>query len=162
MSSQMSFQMGQAKMDTGARSMNHPYSSKIKCCYSCEEYGHLSRNCPNKKPRSSTSVVEYYGQEYEEIMAKVPPMKSKKNQDNVTSFHLGNEGHSAGGELWSEFQSNLPKRDISQVICYKCKNKGHYANTCIGKKDISQVQCFKCKDKGHYAKECPKNKTPNP
>ena len=108
------FHMDHVKMDTGARMLTHPYSSKVttRCCYSCEEDGHLSRDCPNKKPRPLTNVIEYHGQEYEDMMAKILPMKSKKDRGDVTSFHLANGGHSASGSLWSNLQSNLPNRDI--------------------------------------------------
>ena len=143
--------MGQAKMNTGARVMNHPYSSKVKCCYSCEEDGHLSRNCPNKKPRSPTNVVEYHGKEYEAMMANITPIKRNKDQGN---------------------------RDMSMVFCYCCRETGHFTDSCpkkkkkkhqyhfndLPKRDISEVTCFKCKNKGHYANICleKKNVTPKP
>jgi len=55
------------------------------------------------------------------------------------------------------------KKDNSQVLCFKCNNKGHYANKCPEnklqnnppQKDISKVMCFKCKNMGHYANKCP-------
>jgi hypothetical protein len=71
-----------------------------------------------------------------------------------------------------------PKRrkDLREVLCFKCNNLGHYANNCPEKKsngkggngnrnrvnwdekpkrDLSQVTCYKCNNKGHYADKCP-------
>jgi hypothetical protein len=30
-----------------------------KCCFSCEEEAHLSRNCSRKRDRFPTAIVEY-------------------------------------------------------------------------------------------------------
>ena len=111
----------------------HPYSSKTptKCCYSCEEDGHLSRNCPNKKLRFSTNVVEYQGKEYEDMMAKITSVE-EKNQDN---------------------------RDMSKVFCYCCRETGHFTDECPKKrKDLSRIQCYKCRNLGHYSSNCPERK----
>ena len=115
-------------------------SSKVttKCCYSCEGEGHLSRNCPNKKPRSPTNVVEYHGKEYEAMMANLTPMKRKKDQEG---------------------------RDMSVVFCYFCRETGHFKDSCPEKKKKwKNVTCFRCKNQGHYANKCPerKNVTPKP
>jgi len=67
------------------------------------------------------------------------------------------------------FRSRRPLRPISQVTCFKCGNKGHYANTCnqqkvAGKDNVggaeyaarsANVTCFKCGQVGHYANKCP-------
>ena len=120
--------------------MTHPYSSRFttKCCYSCEEDGHLSRDCPNKKPRLLTNMFEYHGQEFEDMMAKVLPMKSKKNRGDVTCCHCKNKGNFASDcpeKKNQNLSNNVPRRDISQVTCFKCRYKGHYANECPENKD---------------------------
>ena len=115
--------MGQAKVATGARRKKHPYPSKVKCYYSCEEDGHLSRNCPNKKPRSPTNVVEYHGQKYEEMMAKTIPMEEKRDMSTVFCYYCRETGH---------FTDECPekKKGLSHIQCYKCKNMGHYISGC--------------------------------
>jgi hypothetical protein len=51
----------------------------------------------------------------------------------------GHKNHSNGGNNGYDRKkdNNFMKKDISQVVCYKCNNKGHYANDCRGKKDDS-------------------------
>jgi len=68
------------------------------------------------------------------------------------------------------FRSRRPLRPLSQVTCFKCGNKGHYANACNNQQLNSQptneggldyetrsanVTCFKCGQLGHYANKCP-------
>src|SRR3954470_28978 len=51
---------------------------------------------------------------------------------------------------------------------HKGGHKSHYSGNGSGsgsqppKKDISQVECFKCKKLGHYANECPEKKVEGP
>ena len=78
--------------------------------------------------------------------------------------HKGEFKGSSGGYKGNGHAGPNPdlKKDISQVLCFKCKNKGHYANKCQEKKlqnnphkeDISQVMCYKCEKTGHYANNC--------
>src|SRR4051794_23743701 len=41
--------------------------------------------------------------------------------------------------------------DKKEIICYKCKEKGHYASKCENKKNI---KCNICEKMGHYARAC--------
>jgi hypothetical protein len=62
------------------------------------------------------------------------------------------------------------KKDISKLMCFNCKELGHYANKCPErdnkvngqdsvKRDIRLVTCYKCKQKGHYADKCTEEST---
>ena len=116
--------MDEAKITT------HPYTSKVttKCCYSCEEEGHFSQDCPIKRTRSSAFEIEYDRQELENLLALEEPKKKRK---------LGiNKHHSE------------PKRDISQVLCFTCNNKGPYANECPEKKAEEAAKGYSL-DKGY-------------
>jgi hypothetical protein len=103
-----------------------------KCCFSCEEEGHLSRNCSKKQERFSTTVVEYEENEVRDLLALRRPKKKKK------------------------------KKGTSKVLCFHCTELGHYAKKCPEennkengqdsmKKDLNHITCFKCKQKGHYS-----------
>ena len=41
--------------------------------------------------------------------------------------------------------------DKKEVICYRCKEKGHYASECENRKEII---CNFCEKMGYYAKAC--------
>src|SRR5215216_2772883 len=128
------------KRDEGkVKTMHQKDKSKVttKCCYSCEEEGHISSNCPKKRERFPTFVVKYEEHELEELLALERPKKKKKCP-------------------------NPSKKDITQEQCYTCKEMGHYYNECPEKKkrqedkqklvkpkmrkDISQVWCNNCKE----------------
>ena len=67
-------------------------------------------------------------------------------------FHVGNGGFKVNAHNGHQGNNN---------------GNGQHRPNPETKKDISQVLCFKCKNKGHYATECPERKTdgaakPNP
>jgi hypothetical protein len=47
----------QMKVDMKVMETTHDIATK--CCFSCEEEGHLSRNCSRKRERFPTTIVEY-------------------------------------------------------------------------------------------------------
>jgi hypothetical protein len=92
--------------------------------------------------------VEYEDQELEDLLALQRP-KRKKNH------HYSKD------------------KQIRHLLCYCCKEPGHYASECLEKRknkskeqgveneimkkhtrDLSLVMCYKCGNKGHYANEC--------
>jgi hypothetical protein len=57
------------------------------------------------------------------------------------------------------------KKDNSKVLCYKCKELGHYADQCPErdnkanmqgrvKKNLNHISCYTCKQLGHYSEQC--------
>jgi hypothetical protein len=125
------------KMKMEDKTMRTTHNLTTKCCYSCEEEGHLSRNCSRKQEGFPTAVVEYGENEVRDLLALERPKE---------------------------------KNDNSKVMCFKCKELGHYVDQCSGrynkvkvqdsvKRDIRLVTCYKCKQKGHYADKCSENGT---
>jgi hypothetical protein len=115
-----------------------------KCCFSCEEEGHSSRNCSRKRDRFPTAIVEYEEMEVRDLLAlEIPKKKNKKK---------------------------IKEKDNSKVLCLNCKELGHYADKCPEwdnkangqdsvKKELRLITCYKRKQKGHYADKCSENGT---
>jgi hypothetical protein len=134
---------GIPKMKVDLKVMETTPNPTTKCCYLCEEEGHLSRNCSRKRERFPTTMVEYEENEVRDLLALEISKKKKKM---------------------------IKKKDNSKVMFFKCKELGHYVNQCSGrynkvkvqdsiKRDIRVVTCYKCKQKGHYADKCSENGT---
>jgi hypothetical protein len=83
------------------------HNHTTKCWFSCEEEGHLSRDCLKERERFPTIVVEYEANEVRDILALERPKK---------------------------------KEDISKVLCYKCKELGHYTDLCPHKDNKANRQ----------------------
>ena len=111
-----------------------PSKPCTKSCHSCGEEGHISQNCLNG------DLVEFPMEEVEydaqEIEALIELEKSRKRNRLE------------------------PRKDLSHITCYWCKESGHYLNSCPKRKprDLSEVICFSCSGAGHFARECPKEK----
>jgi hypothetical protein len=54
-----------------------------KCCYLCEEEGHLSKNCSKKREKISTAIVEYEENEVRDLLALERPKRKKDNNKVV-------------------------------------------------------------------------------
>jgi hypothetical protein len=131
---------GRLKRKMEDKDMEIALNHTTKCCYSCEEEGHLSRNCPKKRECFPATVVVYEENEVRDLLALERP-KGKKDNGKVICSKRKEVGHY--------------KR--------KCPTKYHGVNMqeCT-KRDLSMITCFKCKQKGHYSDKCPENGTPRP
>src|SRR5256885_3178512 len=59
----------------------------------------------------------------------------------------GNNGYERRNRRYNNF-------DKKEIICYKCKEKGHYALNCRNRKIKEDVECYICGKTGHYARAC--------
>jgi hypothetical protein len=126
---------GRTKLKMGTKVMEKTLDTTTKCCYPYEEEGHLSRNCSKKRERLPTTMVENEENEVRDLLALERPKKKKR------------------------------KQDYCKVLCFNCREQGHFADQCPErnnkankqgsvKKDLSMITCYKCKQKGHYADKC--------
>jgi hypothetical protein len=69
---------GRPKMKVDMKVMEIAQDITTKCCYSCEEEGHLSRDCLKKQKRFPTTMVEYEENEVRDLLALEIPKKKKK------------------------------------------------------------------------------------
>jgi hypothetical protein len=60
---------GRTKLKMGTKVMEKILDTTTKCCYPCEEEGHLSRNCSKKQERLPTTMVEYEENELRDLFA---------------------------------------------------------------------------------------------
>jgi hypothetical protein len=129
-----------SKMKAEKKIMETAHNLTTKCCFSCEEEGHLSKNCSRKRENLSTTIVEYEENEVRDLLALRRPKKWKK------------------------------KKGTSKVLCFNCRELGHYAKKCPEennkangqgsvKKDLNHITCYTCKQQGHYSNQCAEKST---
>jgi hypothetical protein len=123
---------GRLKRKMEDKDMEIAPNHTTKCCYSCEEEGHLSRDCRKKRECFSPTVVEYKENEVRDLLALERP-KRKKDNSKITCFKCKELGHYADQCPKLHHEVNMHdsiKRDIQRVTCFKCKQKGHYSYNC--------------------------------
>jgi hypothetical protein len=124
---------GRLKRKMEDKVMGTTLNLTTKCCYSCEEEGHLSRNCSRKRESFPTAVMEYEENEVRDLLALERP-KRKKVNSKVMCFKCKELGHfeKECSERYNKVKDSM-KRDLRLVTFYKCKQKGHYTDKCSEK-----------------------------
>jgi hypothetical protein len=126
---------GRLKRKMEDKDMRIALNHTTKRCYSCEEEGHLSRNCSRKREYFPTTVVEYEENEVRDLLALERP-KGKKDNSKTMCFNCRELGHYAT-KCPEGFNKLKPrdnaKGDIRLITCYKRKQKEHYSEKCTEK-----------------------------
>jgi hypothetical protein len=134
---------GRPKMEVETEDMKVAPETTTKSCLTGRRQEHLPGNCSKKQERFPTTVVEYEENEVRDLLALEIPKKKKKM---------------------------IKKKENSKVLCFKCKELGHYADKCpqrdnkaniqgCVKKNLNHITCFKCKQMGHYSNQCVEKST---
>jgi hypothetical protein len=130
---------GRPKMKVEDKIMGITHNHIIKCCYLCEEEGHISRDCLKKQERLPTTIVEYGEKEVRELLALERPQK-KKDNSKLMCFNCKKLGHYAN----------------------KCPEKDNKANSLGSMKNLNHITCYTCKQQGHYSYQCTVESTSRP
>jgi hypothetical protein len=129
------------KAKMGAKDKEEIPNTIIKSCLTDRKQEHLPGNYTKKRERFPTAMVECQENEIRDLLALEIPTKKKKQ-----------------------------KQDHSKILCFHCREQGHFADQCperkhkaktqgSEKKDLSNITCFKCEQKGHYSNQCPEKST---
>jgi hypothetical protein len=128
------------KMEVETKDMKVAPETTTKSFLTDRRQEHLPGNCSKKQERFPTTVVEYEDNEIRDLLALELPKKKKKKKIN--------------------------KKDNSKVLCFRCKELGHYADKCPERDNKANrqrgtdlVTCQKCNQKGHYARRCKEKRT---
>ena len=82
-----------------------------------------------------------------------PPANSSSNrtQSSLAQPKKDQNSHSCQGRPWQQGQGqNTPTTSVNATAVKKDKDKDK------DKKDLSNIECYTCKQKGHYTNKCPK------
>jgi hypothetical protein len=123
-----------SKITVEKKVMETAHNLTTKCCFSCEEEGHLSRNCSRKRERFPTTKVEYEEKEVRDLLALERP-KKKKDTSKVLCFNCNELGHYAKKctERYKANGQGSMKKNLNHITCYTCKQHGHYSDQCVEK-----------------------------
>jgi hypothetical protein len=124
------------KMKVEDKIMRTTHNFTTKCFFSCEEEGHLSRDCLKKRKRFPTITLEFEENEVRDLSALEIPKKKKKKK--------------------------LKEKDSSKTLCWNCRKLGHYSKEYPEpnmQRGTNLVTYQKCNQKGHYARRCEEKST---
>jgi hypothetical protein len=112
---------GRPKMKVENKIMGTTHNLTTKCCYLCEEEGHISRDCLKKQERFPTTIVEYEESELRDLLALERPKRRKTTAKcyariagNLDIMRGNVQNQTCKGEqIWSLVR-NATKRDTMQ------------------------------------------------
>jgi hypothetical protein len=129
-----------SKMNVEKKVVETTHTITTKSCFSCEEEGHLSRNCSRKRERLPRAIVENEEMEVRDLLALERP--KKKDTSKVLWFNCKELGHYAKKCLERNNKANEQgsvKKNLNHITCYTCKQQGHYSGKCA-EKSTSRLQ----------------------
>ena len=148
---------------------------KPSACKSCGEIGHTSNECHDEWHHSAarhqtkgcfTSQISCFlceATNHIPAQCQLYPIMEQVRQQVQERMH-----HTLRETLVTrDSKKELQQRDISHVMCFKCKNTELYANDCPEKKNepkltthpytskVTTKCCYSCEEEGHFSWYCP-------
>ncbi|KAG0549767.1 hypothetical protein BDA96_01G282800 [Sorghum bicolor] len=145
-------------------------------CFKCRTWGHLTSMCPTKQLVKQQTKPQ----------PKPQVEQEKKSQAQIKIYHEdgGDMGMMKKKTRRGGRQSRSSK-DLSHIMCFECKNDGHFASKCPTKlekkaqatlkrqgnekqhmskeeKAQSKRSCYLCREMGHMAHSCPLGNSSKP
>lgn len=161
------------QLSTSVRKLiTHMLQSIREVCYTCDQKGHCSSDCPSLPATTLTNTNNNNNNSNN----KRQPKGEAKAETNC--YRCGERGHWASEcksfpvqQKQKESEPLEPPRGRSDVksstdnsICYRCHERGHWSINCPKKyqahKQRETVKCFQCQQAGHYASECSAVRSP--
>jgi hypothetical protein len=112
---------------------------------------------PETTPNHTTKC--YYACEEEGHLSRDCLKKQERFPTTIVEY-----GEKEARELLA-LERPQKKKDNRKLMCFNCKELGHYVNKCLEKgnkaispgsvkKNLNHITCYTCKQQGHYPYQC--------
>ncbi|OQU91946.1 hypothetical protein SORBI_3001G262601 [Sorghum bicolor] len=145
-------------------------------CFKCRTWGHLTSMCPTKQLVKQQTKPQPKPQVEQE---KKPQAQIKIYHEDGGDMGMMKKKTRRGG------RQSRSSKDLSHIMCFECKNDGHFASKCPTKlekkaqatlkrqgnekqhmskeeKAQSKRSCYLCREMGHMAHSCPLGNSSKP
>ncbi|OQR67322.1 cleavage and polyadenylation specificity factor subunit 4-like [Tropilaelaps mercedesae] len=116
-------------------------------CHYCNESGHKLWHCPKMPPE----VKEKYQRERDEVVAQ-----NQQAQQFATQLRQNALAAAAAAETASPGTPSTGTGQVGASGASGPPGGGHRQGGLRNYRPLDEVTCFKCGEKGHYANKCPK------
>jgi hypothetical protein len=88
--------------------------------------------------------------------AAINELQSSYDRNGSRKRNYQRDNNQKSNEVHESGSYTKVLRDVSQITCYNCNDKGHYKSDCpkltSSKRDVT---CYTCRQKGHISPNCP-------
>ncbi|PWA47669.1 hypothetical protein CTI12_AA475510 [Artemisia annua] len=114
-------------------------------CYKCGDKGHIKRYCKNPKKKNQNTNKNEFANAVDQVdTTEIVAMVSERNIGMIQELHMARKKNNKGNDkkrkgTWNSSKDNKKdKKPLSEVMCYKCGDKGHIKRYCKNPKKKNQ------------------------